>query len=237
MTQVLYTAQDAVLDTVFSNTIKLGVPNIILGGGTALARFYLHHRVSYDLDFFVGGSYSPEKLSITLGQIGIILNDVQIESGGQFAHQLHGYADVKGTMVKMSFVEDVYEGMWPKKVFDNVITEEIGGLYHRKLRTISGSGYGKITKGARQTARDLFDAYVLNKQIQPVHEFLTESNQHGANFPADAFCANLLGMPWIDLMDEFEGLELLSPYLGTTLIGDVKPALTNGALRIQKLLE
>lgn len=237
MTQVLYTAQDAVLDTVFSNTIKLGVPNIILGGGTALARFYLHHRVSYDLDFFVGGSYSPEKLSITLGQIGIILNDVQIESGGQFAHQLHGYADVKGTMVKMSFVEDVYEGMWPKKVFGNVITEEIGGLYHRKLRTISGSGYGKITKGARQTARDLFDAYVLNKQIQPAHEFLTESNQHGANFPADAFCANLLGMPWIDLMDEFEGLELLSPYLGTTLIGDVKPALTNEALRIQKLLE
>lgn len=235
MTQSLYKAQNLLLDKVFSNTSKLGIHNIILGGGTALARFYLNHRVSYDLDFFVGGGFSPEKLSIALGQIGVTLSDVHIEDGGQFVHQLHGYAKVDGSMVKVSFVEDVYEGMWPRKTFDKVITEEIGGLYHRKLRTISGSGYGKNTTGARQTARDLFDAYVLNLQIQPISEFLTESNRHGANFPVDAFCANLLGMPWIDLMDEFGGLELLTPYLGTTLIGDVKPALVGEALRIQNL--
>ncbi len=222
---------------VFENTSRLGIPNTILGGGTALARFYLHHRVSYDLDFFVGGGFSPERLSIALGQLGVTLNDVHIEDGGQFAHQLHGYVEVEGSIVKVSFVEDVYEGMWPRRTFDKVITEEIGGLYHRKLRTISGSGYGKNTVGARQTARDLFDAYVLSKQVQPIHEFLAESNRHGANFPADAFCANLLGMPWIDLMDEFEGLKLLTPYQGTTLLGDVKPALVNEALRIQHLAE
>lgn len=237
MTQGINKAQDLLLDKVFSNTSTLGIPNTILGGGTALARFYLHHRVSYDLDFFVGGGFSPERLSIALGQIGVILSDVHIEDGGQFVHQLHGYADVDGSLVKVSFVEDVYEGMWPRNTFDKVITEEIGGLYHRKLRTISGSGYGKNTSGARQTARDLFDAYVLNQKIQPISEFLAESNRHGANFPADAFCANLLGMPWIDLMDEFEGLELLAPYQSATLIGDVKPALVSEALRIQNLTE
>lgn len=236
MTHLLYKTQDATLDKVFSNLDQLGISNCILAGGTALARYYLHHRVSYDLDFFVGGTLSPEKLSIALGRIGINLSDVQIESGGVFAHQLHGYAHIDESTVKISFIEDMYEGMWPKVQFDNVMTETIGGLYHRKLRTISGSGYGKNTKGARQTARDLFDAYVLSSQVQPIHSFLSESNQHGANYPQDAFCANILSMPWFDLMDEFEGLELQSPYLGLTLIGDIKPVLVNEAMTIQKLI-
>lgn len=235
MTHILYKAQDAILDKVFPNLVQLGIPSCILAGGTALARYYLHHRVSYDLDFFVAGGFSPEKLSIALGRIGINLSDVQIEAGGTFVHQLHGYANVDGSTVKISFVEDVYEDMWPKKQFGSVMTEEIGGLYHRKLRTLSGSGYGKNTKGARQTARDLFDAYVLSSQVQPIHSFIDESNQHGANYPQDALCANILSMPWIDLMEEFEGLELLSPYLGLTLIGDIKPLLVKEAITMQKL--
>lgn len=235
MTVLLYKAQDAILGRIFSNLAQVGIPNCILAGGTALARYYLHHRVSYDLDFFVGGVFSPEKLSIALGRIGINLSDVQFESGGVLAHQLHGYANLDESIVKISFVEDVYEGMWPRKQFGKVITEEIGGLYHRKLRTISGSGYGKDTKGARQTARDLFDAYVLSSQVKPIHLFLSESNQQGANYPQDSFCANILSMPWFDLMDEFDGLELLSPYLGLTLIGDIKPLLVKEAMIIQQL--
>ena len=156
----LYTAQDLILDKVFTNLAELGIQNCILAGGTALARYYLQHRVSYDLDFFVGSNLSPERLSIALGRIGLMLTDTQVESGGVFAHQLHGYASVDGITVKLSFVEDqIYTGMWPTKRFGNIVTEELDGLYHRKLRTISGSGYGKDTKGARQTARDLFDIY------------------------------------------------------------------------------
>lgn len=235
MTHTLFKAQDAILEKVFSNLARLAIPNCILAGGTALARFYLHHRVSYDLDFFVGGNFSPEKLSVALGRIGINLSDVRIESGGAFAHQLHGYANIDESIVKISFVEDVYEGMWPKKNFGNIDTEEIGGLYHRKLRTISGSGYGRNTSGARQTARDLFDVYVLDKEVQPLHEFLDEANRHGANYPQDALCANILTMPWFDLMDEFAGLELLSPYTGLSLIGDIKPVLVGEAVTIQRM--
>lgn len=60
MTQILYKAQNTILGKVFSNLAQIGIPNCILAGGTALSRYYLHHRVSYDLDFFVGGSFSPE---------------------------------------------------------------------------------------------------------------------------------------------------------------------------------
>lgn len=43
----LYKLQDQVLDIVFSEA-----PGFYLTGGTALSRYYLHHRYSDDLDFF-----------------------------------------------------------------------------------------------------------------------------------------------------------------------------------------
>ena len=43
----LYSFQDAVLETVFEEPL-----GFYLTGGTALGRFYLHHRYSDDLDFF-----------------------------------------------------------------------------------------------------------------------------------------------------------------------------------------
>lgn len=43
----LYSFQDAVLETVFEEPL-----GFYLTGGTALSRFYLHHRYSDDLDFF-----------------------------------------------------------------------------------------------------------------------------------------------------------------------------------------
>ena len=237
MTYSLYKAQDQLLDTVFSNLDKLEIPDCILAGGTALARYYLKHRVSYDLDFFIGHAFSPERLAIKLGLIGIHLSDIDMQSDGKWANQLHAYTNLDGQIIKISFIEDLYVDMWPHQKFGTAFTEEIGGLYHRKLRTISGNGYGKEITGARQTARDLFDVFILNNQIQSIEEFLAEANAHGANFPVDALCANLLAMPWIDLMGEFENLELLSPYDKFSLIGDVKSALVKQALALQNIGE
>ena len=231
----IYKAQDAVLEKVFANLDMLGIPNCILAGGTALARFYLQHRVSYDLDFFVPGRFSTERLLVKLSKAGLAMHDVQIEEGGSFVTQLHGYTDWQGTMLKISFVEDVYEGMWPTRNFDHVITEIVEGLYHRKLRTISGSGYGRETKGARQTARDLFDTYVLSKQIKSLCSFVEEINSDGANFPQDAFCANIFTMPWMDLMEEFGRLELLPHYEETTFMREVRDELVNSTIQIQNL--
>ena len=46
--------QDKILKKIFDNeaTIFPGA-RVILAGGTALARCYLQHRASYDIDFFV----------------------------------------------------------------------------------------------------------------------------------------------------------------------------------------
>lgn len=237
MTFKLYNAQDLLLEKVFSNLDALEIPNCILAGGTALARYYLHHRVSYDLDFFIGGDFSPERLATKLGATGIILSDLKMEQDRQWVTQLHANAVLEDETIKVSFVADIYEGMWNKVTQGGVITESIEGLYHRKLRTLSGNltPQGKA-QGGRQTARDLFDLFVLNQEIKPIHRFINDINQHGANFPVDALCAQLIAIPWMDLISEFDNLERLTPFdQGIYFMRDIKESLIQEALTLQNL--
>lgn len=205
----LYNAQDKFLE-MMGSTRFLDL-DIVLCGGTALARAYLHHRISYDLDFFVDEKFDPDRLAIALGKADIQLEDIQIENGSHFVHQLFGFNQINGVKLKVSFIEDSYAGMFPCTIMPIGSTsfniESIEGLYHRKLRTISGSGNSEVPKDGRQTARDLFDLYMLDKMVKPIPEFVTEINKLGANFPEKAFLTGLALMPWIEMMDDFEQLE------------------------------
>lgn len=207
--QSLYKAQEKFLGMI-GNVKTLGL-DIVLCGGTALARTYLHHRISYDLDFFVDGKFNPERLAIDLGKRGIQLKDIQIESDGNFVHQLFGFAQIEEVNLKVSFIEDSYGAMFPSAEMPIGNTtfniESIEGLYHRKLRTVSGSGNSDKPLDGRQAARDLFDLFMLDKMIKPIPAFVAEINLQGANFPGKAFLAGLVAMPWIDMMDDFEQLE------------------------------
>jgi hypothetical protein len=209
-TEALYQAQEQfLLDLDIS---KLLGNHIILCGGTALARAYLHHRISHDLDFFVDGPFDPERLSLQLGKLGISLEDVQIEDGGTFVHQLLGYVSIMGTRLKVSFIEDSYAGMFPNSQMPigdvKFAVESVHGLYHRKLRTVSGGGHSDLPTDGRQAARDLFDLWMLDQMIEPIPTFVKMMNQHGANFPVKAFLAGLASMPWIAMMEEFEQIDL-----------------------------
>ena len=209
-TQPLYQAQEQFL-LKMGNIKPLGF-KLMLCGGTALARVYLHHRVSYDLDFFVDGQFDPERLAVQLGQLGNNLEDIQLEVGGRFVHQLVGYTQIAEVRLKISFIEDGYAGMFPSGVMPigqaNFMIESVEGLYHRKLRTVSGSGNANAPTDGRQAARDLFDLWMLDRMIQPMPAFVKAINQQGANFPQKAFLAGLASMPWIAMMDEFEQMDI-----------------------------
>ena len=86
--------------------------------------------------------------------------------------------------------------------------ESVEGLYHRKLRTVSGSGNANTPTDGRQAARDLFDLMMLDQMIKPIPVFVSEINRHGANFPQKAFLAGLASMPWVAMMDEFEQMDI-----------------------------
>ncbi len=214
----LYSAQEKIWQLIFQNEAQLDMNNTLLCGGTALARFYLKHRISYDLDFFIPNKFNPEALLIKLNTIGLSIKDPITETREQFCRQLGGLNEEFAELVKIDFIEDIYEGMFDTVMSDGARTEVIDGLYHRKIRTISGLYLtdGSI-KGGRQTARDLFDLFVLNQSVEPLHKFITRINDHGANIPIEGLFKSILSMPWLDLMDDFEELELLGEWKSTDL--------------------
>ncbi len=214
----LYSAQEKIWQTVFDNQDSLAIANTLLCGGTALARFYLDHRVSYDLDFFVPGKFNPEALLIKLSAIGIVVKEPVIERRDQFCRQLSGVTKDLQEIVKIDFIEDIYEGMFDSVITQGARTEVVDGLYHRKVRTVSGMYLvdGSV-KGGRQTARDVFDLYALSLAVEPLHQFVSRVNEQGANIPVEGICKGILSMPWIDLLDDFEELEMLGDWRSSDL--------------------
>lgn len=230
----LYPLQDQVLAKVFRRQKDWGIPNVVLCGGTALARCYLQHRISFDLDFFVPGHFSAERLLQKSGKDGLILQDAVIEQEDKYVTQVHAYTKVNEELIKLSFIEDVYEGMWKMLDVHGIRTEELPGLYHRKLRTVTGSGFSEQTQGARQNARDLFDLYVLHKSVESISKFIKRINRDGANLPVAPFCANIITMPWMDLMAEFDRLVISENYSNIDFYREVRNTLVEEAIILQK---
>jgi len=209
----LYEIQEMVAKRVFEN-----LDGVLLCGGTALARCYLQHRVSYDLDFFMNSRFEPQTLLRQLNDAGIQVEDVVLDQRDGIAVQIHGMTKVDDFPLKISFIEDVYDGMFPMVWKDMgavaVNTDDLDGLMHRKLRTISGAGLSVSghPEGGRQAARDLFDIYVLSTTYKPVPQFIEEINKHGANFPAESYEVGVKSLKWLSLLDDFYEIETIAPF-------------------------
>ncbi|MCY7308874.1 MAG: nucleotidyl transferase AbiEii/AbiGii toxin family protein [Rhodoferax sp.] len=199
----LYCLQEHVLSRLQSiDNPQLAIAKLC--GGTALSRCWLDHRISYDLDFFFPEGFKARDIAVALKMAGISYETKDLVDDPRKANQLHGYVVHQAQQLKVSFVEDAYFDIFPPVVAafgaKMVRTEEIQGLYHRKLRTVAGSGSaGESFEGGRQTARDLFDLHVLSVKHMPLREFM-ESLPY--QFPVAAFENGLANMPWFELMDE-----------------------------------
>lgn len=178
-----------------------------LCGGTALSAFYLHHRLSYDLDFFLP-KFSPEHALKAMKDAGATIRTLDLVSRAGEAVQLHLQVKAGTNWIKVSFIEDAYYDLFPavpQTLGDvAVFTESIDGLYHRKLRTIVGHiTEGEEPEGHRQTARDLFDLWVLTQAHMPILPFI-ETLPY--DFPVEALKNGISDMPWFDLIPEFKEL-------------------------------
>jgi hypothetical protein len=180
-----------------------------LCGGTALSRFYLRHRISYDLDFFVpeGSGFDAQILADQIAR-SVPLHRVEISHDKVKADQLHFFVDAGSqAMVKISFVEDMYSKLYPPVSAPELVgglqlkTESIEGLFHRKMRTVVGWAPEMATSpaGGRQTARDMFDLYVLSKKSAPIAAF---ADSLSYSFPMEAFIEGIANMPWYELIAE-----------------------------------
>ncbi len=160
------------------------IDGLYLAGGTALSLFYFHHRESYDLDFFTK-EFSQSKIKNIISDLTksidrrIELERAQDQKDKAQLMIYHLRID-KDYLLKIDFVEDVYELVKPVKVIDGIPVLSLEDIYVRKIFAACGSRktvdlIGRENfMGGRQQARDFFDLYFLSTTFMPLSKFAFE---------------------------------------------------------------
>ncbi|MBM4147346.1 MAG: nucleotidyl transferase AbiEii/AbiGii toxin family protein [Nitrospira sp.] len=169
--------QKQILD-VFSREAR----HFALAGGTALELYYLQHRFSADLDFF-SPKYDVTEIQNLLSAFEInVKRTISLDSeltAGERARVRFYTLPVRGSIrpLKIDFVEDVlFERPVIRKI-EGVRVYSVENIYFQKIAAISGTQpetdeTGRQIMVGRKEARDVFDIYMLSKQIKPLHTFL-----------------------------------------------------------------
>lgn len=165
-----YAAQDKIL-AAFS---KMKSFPFVLSGGTALSRFYFHHRFSEDLDFFFKG------FTYSFAFVDLVINALRKEA---FLCDLVGRTDEPGRLkfagyvitqdkvsVKVDFLEDPFSGMWlpVHRKSDSGLVFEVDHpdqIYYRKFYSLLEQWHH--TKKIRRE-KDLIDLYFLHRYHQKI---------------------------------------------------------------------
>lgn len=160
------------------------IDGLYLAGGTALSSFYFHHRESYDLDFFTK-EFSRSRIEGIISYLAkstgkkielVIAQDKKDKAQIMIYHLRMN----KDELLKIDFVEDVYELLKPVKILDGIPVLSLEDIYIRKIFASCGSHKtvdlaGKETfVGGRQQARDFFDLYFLSTTFMPLSKFAFE---------------------------------------------------------------
>lgn len=153
-----------------------------LAGGTALELYYLHHRFSFDLDFF-SSRYDlreAEKLAMVFGKCLKRKIKLEAEFIAPSRAKVRFYVmRIPGSPrpLKIDFVEDVLFTNPAIENFKGVRVYDAAAIYMQKICAITGVALGidetgrEITQG-RSEARDAFDIYMLSKKTMPLHLYL-----------------------------------------------------------------
>lgn len=129
----LYPLQDEVLQH-----IALAQTDFYLTGGTALSRFYLHHRYSDDLDFFLNNAPDFPK------QVDKCLNAIETKFMESSEAALKGdsfsrcFVKKEETILKIEFVNDVaFRAEKPQKTNLFPKTDSISNIISNKICALS----------------------------------------------------------------------------------------------------
>ncbi len=172
-------AQDRVLK-VFSKEAK----SFALAGGTALERYYLRHRFSWDVDFF-SPTYNPTEIDRLVSAYKRRVDKrIKLESelmaGGRAKVRFYSMP-VRGASrpLKIDLVEDVLFTKPTIQKKEGVRVYSAENIYLQKIAAIAGilpgvDEVGRPIHQGRGEARDVFDLYWLSLKIRPLHKFLHE---------------------------------------------------------------
>ncbi len=121
-----------------------------LSGGTALAEFYLEHRLSEDLDFFSEEEFEPSFISAVFKKIKDEAGILKINYEQSFNRNLF-FLDLKDDTIKTEFTYFPFKRIESKKKFGNLSIDSLLDIAVNKIFTI----YQK------PRSRDFIDLYVI----------------------------------------------------------------------------
>lgn len=124
-----------------------------LSGGTALAEFYLQHRLSEDLDFFSEEEFEPEGVSSVLKKIKDAAGIIRVRYEQSFNRNLF-FLELEKEEIKTEFTYFPFPRIEQKKKIGNLHVDSLIDIAVNKIFTI----YQK------PRSRDFIDLYCILKQ-------------------------------------------------------------------------
>ena len=146
---------------------KLISDSFYLSGGTALAEFYLQHRISKDLDFFSENEFDPIFITSTFKKIQDKASIVKVNYEQSFNRNLF-FLELKGDSIKTEFTYFPFTRIESKKKFGDLYIDSLIDIAVNKIFTI----YQK------PRSRDFIDLYfILMKEKEWNIDMLIEKAQ------------------------------------------------------------
>lgn len=124
--------------------------NFYLTGGTALAEFYLHHRLSEDLDFFSEGEFDPQGISVVLKKIQAAAGITEVEYQQSFNRNLF-FLHVGAEIIKTEFTYFPFSRLDQKRKIGDLPVDSLIDIAVNKLFTIYQN----------PRSRDFIDLYMI----------------------------------------------------------------------------
>ncbi|OGK18910.1 hypothetical protein A3D80_01475 [Candidatus Roizmanbacteria bacterium RIFCSPHIGHO2_02_FULL_40_13b] len=149
---ILTPFQKEVLDLISKNAHI--TQNFYLTGGTALAEFYLHHRLSEDLDLFSEQEFKLSHIQALVADISATLQLTKMDYRQQFG--LYTFFLHRGTdMLKVDFNYYPFQPIGEKIFYNNALPiDSLHDIAVNKLQTIA----------TQPRSRDFIDLYCILQQ-------------------------------------------------------------------------
>lgn len=129
--------------------------NFYLTGGTALAEFYLQHRLSEDLDFFSENEFDSQAISVFFEKIKKEAKIKRVEYQRSFNRNLFFLDLTDGDKIKMEFTYFPFERIKKKRKLENLFVDSLLDIAVNKIFTIYQN----------PRSRDFIDLYfILQKE-------------------------------------------------------------------------
>lgn len=157
---VNYHLQDQFLDQFFSSQFG---PDFYLTGGTALARFYFHHRESIDLDLFT------QNQDIDFAAVNLLVEKIGLAMGLKTIKQVvvntflqYIFEDSSGEGLKVDFVKDIPVHFGELKQEGKITVDSLENIGSNKVLAIFG----------RTDHKDFIDLYYILHETDLTSEYL-----------------------------------------------------------------